>query len=290
MNKPRWLKRVIPHGQVFQNVHHILTDGRLNTVCREALCPNLSECYSRGTAAFLILGERCTRNCRFCAVDHGPVAIPDPDEPERLAEAVVSMGLRYVVVTSVTRDDLLDGGAGQFAETVRAIRGRAPDTLIEILIPDFQGDDAALYTVLTSMPDVVNHNLETVPRLYETARPQANYRRSLDLLRRAREIAPAIPVKTGLMLGMGEIGDEVKETLGDILDAECRLLTIGQYLAPSETHMPVERYVTPEEFEDWREEALSMGFSEVASGPFVRSSYRADELYQGHVNRGGDYE
>lgn len=285
LTKPRWLRRGIPRGRVFQDVHHIIAGGRLNTVCREALCPNLSECYARGTAAFLILGGRCTRDCRFCAVEHGPEGLPDPDEPARLAEAVTTMGLRYVVVTSVTRDDLPDGGARQFALTIGAIRDRAPDVPVEVLIPDFQGDAAALRTVIDAGPDVLNHNLETVPRLYDSARPQADYRRSLDLLRRAGEIAPGLPVKTGLMLGMGETAGEVRDTLRDILAAGCRMLTIGQYLAPSDRHLPVARYVPPEEFDGWREEALTMGFSEVASGPFVRSSYRADVLFGTHISR-----
>lgn len=280
MKKPPWLKRRIPAGGTYQGVRAILRRSKLHTVCQEAQCPNLGECFSRGTATFLILGDRCTRSCRFCAVEHGPSGPPDPDEPARVAEAVQSLDLQYVVITSVTRDDEADGGAGLFAETIRAIRRRMPGTRVEVLIPDFQGDWAALKRVVEARPDVLNHNIETVPRLYAAARPQAVYRRSLDLLEEVRKIDPAVPTKSGLMLGLGESGEELRETLRDLLDVGCRMLTLGQYLSPSKEHLPVERFLPPEEFAEWRQTALDSGFTEVASGPFVRSSYHARELFE----------
>mgnify|MGYP005848825507 FL=1 len=278
--KPPWLRRKIPSGATYQEVRRLLKDTQLHTVCQEACCPNLGECFSRGTATFLILGDRCTRHCRFCAVAHGPAKPLDPGEPSRVAEAVHAMKLRYVVVTSVTRDDLRDGGATVFAQTIRKIREKSPETKVEVLIPDFHGDLQALKTVLAGRPDVLNHNVETVPRLYDSVRPGADYRRSIDLLRKARQIDPSVPTKSGLMLGLGERPDEVVQVLKDLLGAGCRILTLGQYLQPSARHLPVERFVPPEEFEQWRQSALAMGFQEVASGPFVRSSYHAHEAYQ----------
>ncbi len=279
--KPPWLKRKIPAGAVYQKVRNTLKSGRLHTVCEEALCPNLGECFSSGTATFMILGDRCTRNCRFCAVRHGPLSLPDPEEPERVAKAVEGLGLEYVVVTSVTRDDVPDGGAGFFAETVHEVRKRMPKVKIEVLIPDFQGNRDALRTVVAARPDVLNHNIETVFRLYPVARPQAGYQRSLDLLREVKTIDASMPIKSGLMLGLGERPDELKETFGHLLDAGCRILTLGQYLSPSNDHLPIERYVPPEEFEAFRLMALAMGFSAIASGPFVRSSYHAKDLFEG---------
>lgn len=279
--KPPWLKRRIPAGATYQKVRDTLKRGRLHTVCEAALCPNLGECFSSGTATFMILGDYCTRNCRFCAVRQGPISPPDPAEPARVAGAVQDLGLEYVVITSVTRDDVPDGGASIFAETIRAIRKKAPRAEIEVLIPDFQGDWHALALVIEARPDVLNHNIETVPRLYPTVRPQAVYRRSLDLLREARKIDPAMRTKSGLMLGLGEGADELKETFRDLLDVDCGMLTLGQYLRPSKDHLPIDRYVPPEEFDQWRLIALDMGFREVASGPFVRSSYHAKELYRG---------
>ena len=278
--KPRWLKRSLPRGPTYESVRGLLKEGRLHTVCQEAKCPNVWECFSRRTATFLIMGPCCTRNCRFCAVDHGPSSPPDPEEPARVAEAAQGMGLRYVVVTSVTRDDLPDGGASLFAGTIKEIRKRMPDAFVEVLIPDFQGNTAALKTVVEAHPDVLNHNLETVPRLYPLVRPEAAYRRSLELLKRTKQYDPAIPTKSGLMLGLGETPEEVKETLLDILAAGCSILTLGQYLQPTREHLEVQRFIHPEEFDNWKETALKMGFSEVASGPFVRSSYHANELYQ----------
>jgi lipoyl synthase len=278
--KPDWLKRRLPTGGTFDQVRALIEAGKLHTVCQEAKCPNIWECYSHRTATFLIMGERCTRNCRFCSVSPGLPEPLDPDEPGRVAEAVERMGLKYVVVTSVTRDDLPDGGAAHFGATIGAIRQRVPEAEIEVLIPDFQGDPAALATVLDARPNVLNHNIETVPRLYPTVRPQADYRRSLELLRRSQEMAPSIPTKSGLMLGLGEAPQELRQTLFDLHAAGCRILTLGQYLQPTPEHLPVEAYVPPDDFENWRRAALEMGFSEVASAPFVRSSYHARESFR----------
>jgi lipoyl synthase len=278
--KPPWLKRRIPSGATYQEIRVLIQKTHLHTVCQEACCPNLGECFSQGTATFLILGDRCTRNCRFCAVAHGPLGPPDPGEPERVAEAVHTMKLRYAVVTSVTRDDLPDGGASIFAETIRRIRERRPEAKVEVLIPDFCGDPQSLKTVLDARPDVLNHNVETVPRLYASVRPGAVYERSIDLLKSAHQMDPSIPTKSGLMLGLGERPEEVQQVLNDLLKVGCRILTLGQYLQPSAEHLPVERFVMPDEFEEWRRKALEMGFSEVASGPFVRSSYHAQEIFE----------
>lgn len=278
--KPPWLKRRIPAGTAYRKIPDLLRRGGLHTVCEEALCPNQGECFSRGTATFLILGDRCSRDCRFCSVAHGPSGPPDPEEPVRVADAVREMGLYYVVITSVTRDDLADGGAGLFARTIREIRERSPETLVEVLVPDFQGDADALHEVLGARPDVLNHNLETVPRLYPSVRPEAVYRRSLELLERVEAYDPAIPTKSGLMLGLGESPEEIDRTLRDLRRAGCDLLTLGQYLQPTRRHLPVRRFVHPDEFEEWRRVALDLGFAEVASGPFVRSSYRAEAFYQ----------
>ena len=278
--KPRWLKKRLPTGPDFQKVKGLIEKDRLHTVCQEARCPNIWECFSQQTATFLIMGSRCTRNCSFCSVEKGPVQPPDPAEPARVASAARRMGLKYVVITSVTRDDLPDGGAAFFARTIDEIHRRIPDALVEVLIPDFQGDAAALQTVLNARPDMLNHNLETVPRLYPIVRPQANYRRSLQLLNRAQKYNPNLPTKSGLMLGLGETAAEVRSTLKDLRDAGCRILTLGQYLQPSKAHLPVKRFVPPAEFDKWQSTALKLGFSEVASGPFVRSSYHAKELHQ----------
>lgn len=278
--KPPWLKRRIPSGAAYQEVRRLLKNGCLHTVCEEACCPNLGECFSQGTATFLILGDRCTRHCRFCAVGHGPPGPPDPDEPRRVAEAAKAMALKYVVVTSVTRDDLPDGGADLFAQTILALRKDLPDAKVEVLIPDFQGDDQALKKVMEARPDVLNHNVETVPRLYPTVRPGAVYTRSVRLLARARGVDPSVATKSGLMLGLGESDDEIRRTLQDLVEAGCTMLTLGQYLQPSGDHLPVVRFVPPEEFDRWKQTAFRTGFTEVASGPFVRSSYHAHELYK----------
>jgi lipoic acid synthetase len=280
LRKPQWLRRKLPTGPEYERVRSLLKDVALHTVCQEAKCPNQWECFSCKTATFLIMGPRCTRNCRFCAVEHGPLSPPDPGEPARVVEAASMLGLRYVVVTSVTRDDLEDGGASFFSETIRQIRDKIPDAQIEVLIPDFQGQGEALRKVVEARPDVLNHNIETVPRLYTSVRPGADYQRSLDLLRQVRDYDPSLLTKSGLMLGLGETSEEIRETLQDLLDVGCSLLTLGQYLQPSAEHLPVERFVPPEEFEKWRETALEMGFAQVASGPFVRSSYHAGSLYR----------
>lgn len=280
VRKPPWLTRRLPSAPEYEEVRSLIRKGSLHTVCEEAKCPNQFECFSQRTATFLILGSRCTRNCRFCNVATGPACPPDPEEPSRVAEASFRMGLRYVVVTSVTRDDIPDGGAGLFAETVTRIRGRLPKARVEVLIPDFKGDRAALKTVLDAWPDVLNHNIETVPRLYPRVRPEAVYERSLALLEQVADMASDIPTKSGIMLGLGETDAEVRETLGDLRRVQCRFLTIGQYLQPSEHHLPVERFVPPDEFDAWRKTALDMEFTEVASGPFVRSSYHAEALYR----------
>jgi len=269
----------LPSGPDYDLVRSLISKSDLHTVCQEAKCPNQWECFARRTATFLILGDRCTRNCSFCAVEHGPAEALDPEEPLRVAEAVSNLGLRYVVITSVTRDDLSDGGAGAFALTIRAIRQKISDVLIEVLIPDFQGRPGPLEILLDANPDVLNHNVETVDRLYPVVRPEAVYERSLQIFRRAKNFNESLPLKSGLMLGLGESFEEVHKTLQDLIEAGCTLLTLGQYLQPSKNHIPVERFVTPAEFEQFREIALAMGFSKVASGPLVRSSYHAGDLF-----------
>jgi lipoyl synthase len=278
--KPPWLKRRLPSGPVYEQVRALLKKGHLHTVCQEARCPNVWECFSQKTATFLILGDRCTRNCGFCAVAHGPEGPPDPNEPSRIAEAVQQMALQYVVVTSVTRDDLPDGGAGVFADTIRHIRQRVPGTRIEVLTPDFLGNTDAIKKVIFAKPDVFNHNIETVPRLYPIVRPQADYQRSLKVLEIAKEIDPNMITKSGIMLGLGETETEIIETFRDLLSAGCNMLTIGQYLQPTKQHLPVKRFVPPEQFQQLRDNAMEMGFDEVASGPFVRSSYHAKDLFE----------
>ncbi len=257
----------------------------MTTVCQEAKCPNQFECYGQGTATFMILGEKCSRNCRFCAVGHPPETLPDPEEPERVAKAVALLGLRYAVVTSVTRDDLPDGGAALFAKTIAAIRLHQPNTLVEVLIPDLQGNRRALNTILDAGPDVLNHNIETVARLYPQVRPQAGYARSLELLRRVKDSHPYIPTKSGIMLGLGETIAEIAETWRDLQAAACDILTMGQYLQPSAEHLPVQRFLPPEEFEGLAKKALALGFAGVAAGPFVRSSYQAESLYRKALRR-----
>ncbi len=279
VSKPPWLKRRILGGHGVEMVRKRLRANHLHTVCQEAHCPNIWECFSQQTATFLILGEKCTRNCRFCAVGHGPSGPPDAKEPEQVAKAALEMGLTYIVVTSVTRDDLPDGGAGHFAETIQQIRNLIPVPQIEVLIPDFQGATAALHTVLDANPNVLNHNLETVPRLYGRVRPEAIYARSLGLLDHARAYRKDIPTKSGLMLGIGETDDEIAQSLKDLRTVGCQFLTLGQYLQPSKEHLPIDRYVTPEAFDHWATVAKSLGFERVASAPLVRSSYHAKEMY-----------
>ena len=278
--KPPWLRRRLPPSGQSAAVVAAIKNRGLHTVCEEAHCPNQLECFAAGTATFLLLGPSCTRCCTFCAVDKSPVHMPDPEEPLRTAEAVAEMKLQFCVVTMVTRDDLPDGGAQHVARTIEAIREKSLNSGIEVLISDLGGNWAALEVVLTAMPDVLNHNLETVPRLYSQVRPQANYQRSLRLLARARSHVPPLVTKSGLMVGLGEQKDEVLEVMGDLRQAGCNVLTLGQYLAPSERHHPVVRYVSPEEFAEYEAHALQRGFNGVASAPLVRSSYRAGELYR----------
>ena len=277
--KPSWLRVRLGLNENFLFLKRLLLDLDLHTVCEQANCPNVVECWNRRTATFLILGDRCTRDCNFCAVAHGPEGPPEADEPERVSKAVRLMGLSFVVITSVTRDDLPDGGASHFADTIAAIRRISPQTLVEVLVPDFNGSQRAVERITLASPDVLGHNVETVARLYPAVRPGADYRRSLGLLAHARGLDNRMPLKSGLMLGLGESRDEVERVLEDLLAAGCTILTLGQYLQPTNNHAPVEKFVTPEAFDKWRERALAMGFSGVASAPLVRSSYRAMELY-----------
>jgi len=254
----------------------------LHTVCEEANCPNIGECWHHGTATFMILGDTCTRSCGYCNVVHGAPTAPDPQEPVKVASAIHALELSYVVVTSVDRDDLPDFGATQFARTIRETRARIPGCRLEVLIPDFQGSEAALRTVLDARPDVLNHNIETVPRLYRTARPGGRYERALGVLRRSREYAPEIPTKSGIMVGLGEEWDEVVSTLRDLREAGCQIVTIGQYLRPSPANLPMARYYTPSEFAGLKRIGLELGFGHVESGPLVRSSYHAHEQTQSY--------
>jgi lipoic acid synthetase len=279
--KPDWLKRKLPTGPAYEKVRLLLSSSRVHTVCQEAKCPNIWECYSNGTSTFMILGARCTRNCRFCNVSSGIPDKVDSGEPLRVAGAVKDLGLKYVVITSVTRDDLEDGGAAQFAATIEAVRRQGDGVGIEVLIPDFQEDESALGTVLAARPDVLNHNVETVPALYTMVRPEAIYQRSLDLLKRASELTPDIPVKSGLMVGLGETEDQLIQTMADIHGHGGAILTLGQYLQPTRHHLPVARYYSPETFDRLKETAFKIGFAKVASAPFVRSSYQAENLFCG---------
>ncbi|MDD2850811.1 MAG: lipoyl synthase [Desulfuromonadaceae bacterium] len=263
-----------------QRTRKQLADLKISTVCESARCPNCGECFSNGTATFLILGDLCTRRCTFCAVRHGEALNPpDDNEPERLAQTVTKLGLSHVVITSVTRDDLPDGGAAHYARVVEVLRRTCPSVTIELLVPDFQGNEAALKKVLTSKPDVLAHNMETVPRLYETVRSGARYEGSLELLRNSKRLAPDTITKSGLMLGLGESRDEIESVLTGLAAVKCDVLTIGQYLAPSIGHAPVARYVSRDEFEQWRGRALGAGFRQVISGPLVRSSYKAAHFF-----------
>jgi len=275
--RPDWLKVRIHAGDSFERVHQMVAGLNLHTVCQEARCPNIFECWGEGTATFMILGDVCTRHCGFCAVGKGKPIPLDPDEPRHVGEAVRQLGLRHAVVTSVNRDELPDGGAGHFAETIQWIRRLNPGCRVEVLIPDFCGNNAALETVLDVRPDVLNHNTETVSRLYRRVRPDADYQQSMELLRRASAHKMKWPLltKSGLMVGLGETREELLNTFWDIRDTGCDILTVGQYLSPTPRHIPIEKYYTPEEFGDLREEALAMGFRYVEAGPLVRSSYHA---------------
>jgi lipoic acid synthetase len=281
---PRWMFRPVRYGSELRAVEEILAAESLNTVCVGAKCPNRGECYSSGTATFMIMGDRCMRNCGFCAVRTGGALGLDPEEPLRVARAAALMGLKHVVVTSVTRDDLPDGGAGHFARTVDAVREVLCEATVEVLVPDFNGRMEDVDAVVRAGPDVFNHNVETVRRLYGEARPQADYHRTLSVLRRSAEAGLA--TKSGFMVGLGESGEEVEELLGDLLDAGCRMVTVGQYLQPAADNLPVARYWEPAEFVSLQKAAMQMGFEAVASGPLVRSSYFAGEMFDAAIARG----
>ena len=275
--KPEWIRVRLGNGERFHEIKRILREHRLHTVCEEATCPNIGECFGKGTATFMILGDLCTRRCPFCDVAHGRPLPPDAEEPVNLAHTIAALKLRYVVITSVDRDDLRDGGATHFAECIRAVRALSPQTRIEVLVPDFRGRLAvALDALAESPPDVMNHNLETVPRLYRQARPGADYRNSLQLLKDFKLRFPHLPTKSGLMVGLGETDDEMLEVMRDLRAHEVDMLTIGQYLQPSAHHLPVARYVEPAVFDEFARQAQAMGFMHAACGPLVRSSYHAD--------------
>jgi lipoic acid synthetase len=277
LRKPQWIRAKAPTAPEVSRLKSVLREHRLHTVCEEASCPNLGECFSHGTATFMIMGDICTRRCPFCDVAHGRPGTLDAEEPANLAKTIAAMGLRYVVITSVDRDDLRDGGAGHFKACIEAVRDQSPQTKIEILVPDFRGRaDAALEIMGQAQPDVFNHNLETIPRLYKAVRPGADYLGSLRLLQRFKELHPQVPTKSGLMLGLGESFEEIEAVMVDLREHGCDMLTLGQYLQPSRHHLPVERYVTPDEFTVLGERAKDLGFVNVASGPMVRSSYHAD--------------
>ncbi|WMI82215.1 lipoyl synthase [Anaerotignum sp. MB30-C6] len=280
LEKPEWLKRTYREDPNLKYVRQMLSTLHLNTICDEAMCPNFVDCFSKKTATFMILGVNCTRNCRFCNVTNSDPQRIDADEPKRIAEAVSKLGLKYVVITSVTRDDLPDGGAAHFAATIRSIHELNPDTAVEVLIPDLLGDKEALKLVTDANPEVISHNIETVKELYDQVRPQAIYERSLDVLKSIKELAPHIRSKTGIMLGLGEKTEQVYEVMDDLRAVGCEFLTIGQYLAPSAAHYPVQEYITPDQFDRYGKIAEEKGFAFVASAPFVRSSYNAAEALE----------
>jgi len=286
--KPDWLKVRAPGSPSYLRLKGLMRELNLHTVCEEAQCPNIGECWNHGTATFMILGDICTRACSYCAVSHGRPASVDTAEPARVANAIRTLDLNYVVITSVDRDDLPDGGASIFADTIRETRRQLPDCRIEVLIPDFQGNELALHAVLDARPDILNHNTETVPRLYRMARSGGRYSRTLELLHRSRTYAPDIPTKSGLMVGLGEEKQELLETLEDLRKAGCGILTIGQYLRPSAGHAPMVRYYHPDEFRELKERALAMGFVHVESGPLVRSSYHAHETADAYAAAAGN--
>jgi lipoic acid synthetase len=275
--KPDWIRMKVPDGERYQEIKRVLRENNLHTVCEEASCPNIGECFSSGTATFMILGDICTRRCPFCDVAHGKPLPPDPNEPENLAKTIAQMRLNYVVITSVDRDDLLDGGAQHFVDCIQAVRAHSPNIRIEILVPDFRGRlDVAMEILRKAPPDVMNHNLETIPRLYKQARPGSDYQNSLNLLKVFGEMYPHVPTKSGLMLGLGETDEEILAVMQDLRAHNVSMLTLGQYLQPSVHHLPVMRYVEPQIFETLKQKADMMGFNNTASGPMVRSSYHAD--------------
>jgi lipoic acid synthetase len=279
--KPDWLKVRFPAGPNYARIDRLHREQGLHSVCRSAACPNQGECWEQGTATFMILGDHCTRDCRFCNVAHETPLAVQPREADKVARAVAELGLRHAVITSVTRDDLADGGASQFAAVIRAIHARSPECRVELLIPDLQGSNEDLKTILAAGPEVLGHNLETIPRLYPVARAGADYQRSLKLLAAAKSMFPAIPTKSGLMLGMGETLAEVLVVMKDLRQAGCAMLTLGQYLQPTRNHLPVARYVDPNEFSELRQEGQRLGFAHVEAGPLVRSSYHAAEQFEG---------
>jgi lipoic acid synthetase len=279
MNKPDWLTLQAPDAEALDGMKRLLDANRLHTVCEDADCPNIGECFAGRTCTFMILGNVCTRNCRFCAVLHGPPSVVDSGEPRAVASAARRLGLRHVVVTSVTRDDLADGGAGHFAATIRAVRDELPETAVEVLIPDFRGNIDSLHQVIDAGPDVINHNVETVPRIYSAVRPQAVYRRSLALLHEVRECGSGILSKSGFMLGLGETEREVMLVMEDLRAVHCDILTLGQYLSPSPVHHPVVEYIHPDTFKKLGKIGHDMGFLEVHAGPLVRSSYHAGRIF-----------
>jgi len=284
LRKPEWMRIRVSSSPRVQEIKQILRSHKMATVCEEAACPNLSECFSHGTATFMIMGEICTRRCPFCDVGHGKPLPLDSEEPSNLAAAIAEMALRYVVITSVDRDDLRDGGAQHFADCIRHAREQSPQLKIEVLVPDFRGRmDTALEILTATPPDVFNHNMETVPRLYREARPGANYAWSLQLLEKFKQLNPGVPTKSGLMVGLGETKDELLRTLDDLRAHNVDMLTVGQYLQPSKNHLPVDRFVHPDEFAEYADYAKSIGFSQVASGPLVRSSYHADAQARGET-------
>lgn len=283
LRKPEWIRMKVPDSARFQEIKRVLRDNNLHTVCEEASCPNIGECFSGGTATFMILGDICTRRCPFCDVAHGKPLPPDVNEPENLARTIAQMKLNYVVITSVDRDDLKDGGAQHFVDCIQAIRAQSPDIKIEVLVPDFRGRlEIALEILRKAPPDIMNHNLETIPRLYKQARPGSDYQNSLNLLKAFHDMYPHIPTKSGLMLGLGETDDEILQVMQDLRDHHVSMLTLGQYLQPSVHHLPVMRFVEPAVFEALKSKADIMGFNNAASGPMVRSSYHADTQAQ-HV-------
>ena len=279
--KPDWLKVRFPAGPNYARIDRLHREQGLHSVCRSAACPNQGECWEQGTATFMILGDHCTRDCRFCNVTHETPLPIDPQETDKVAKAIAELKLNHAVITSVTRDDLEDGGAVQFAALTRAIHAYRPECRVELLVPDLQGNHEALSTILMAKPEIFGHNLETVPRLYPLARTGADYQRSLDLLAAAAQTAPDIPTKSGLMLGMGETMDEIPSVMQDLQKAGCRMLTLGQYLQPTRHHLPVVRYVEPAEFASLRDAGLQLGFAHVEAGPLVRSSYHAAEQFEG---------
>jgi lipoic acid synthetase len=285
--RPEWLRVKSPDSPKFQELRGLFRGKHLHTVCEEAMCPNIGECWGRGTATFLLMGDTCTRSCGFCKIKTGRPGALDPDEPRRVAESVRAMGLHHAVLTSVNRDEQADGGAWVFAESIYWVRELAPGCTVEVLIPDFKGDWAALQTVMDAKPEILNHNTETVPRLYKTVRPQAKYLRSLELLKRAKAMDPLALTKSGIMLGLGETWDEILQVMDDLRAHGVEILTMGQYLQPSRFHLPIERYVHPDEFAQLKEEGERRGFKWVESGPLVRSSYHADG--QAHLSPRRDW-